>query len=175
MLNEVKVIDSTFEISELRHISTWCERSPMRYEQTGDPGVKNVNQTRFTHHFDIEDDYFINHVQNSVLLPNGFDINDLKCYDSYINFYDFSTPTTIHDDFPFVNSSITVLFFASRHWNHNWGGEIIFYDKNYEAKSVISYKPNRFVAFDGSIQHCVKQPSVIASYPRYSITLKFKK
>ena len=172
MQNLVQIHDNLFSELELRHIYLWCKNVPYYYNQSSDTDVLVDRQTRFSHPFDPKKqcDYVYERITEKILSIVDY---QLECVHSYVNFYDFSTPTVIHPDVDFTNIGVTALFFTTRKWDPNWGGEIIFYDDQYEVSQAVSYKPNRVLFFDSGLLHGVKQPSVNAQLPRYSIAFKY--
>lgn len=100
----------------------------------------------------------------------------LKPLRAYINYYDFSTASTIHTDDSFDGKNYTFMFFPMPQWQPNWGGELLFYSNDQEEiVKGVTIKPNRLVVFDGGIPHCAKSPSILAKHAnqdRYSIAYK---
>lgn len=69
----------------------------------------------------------------------------------------------------------TILYYANKHWEYNWGGNTIFYDENGNSKVNVEVKPGRMVIFDGAIPHTVMpmNPRCSPSY-RFTVALKFE-
>lgn len=58
---------------------------------------------------------------------------------------------TVHPDY--ATDNVTFIFCSSPEWHFSWGGELILYDKDYEAKKAVSYKPGRLIMINGSYPH----------------------
>ena len=69
----------------------------------------------------------------------------------------------------------TLLYYANRHWENNWGGHTVFYDTDGNIKTTIEIKPGRIVIFDGNIPHTVMpmNPRCSPSF-RFTVALKFE-
>lgn len=69
---------------------------------------------------------------------------------------------------------IVILYYVNLEWRQGWHGETHWYDeglKNIEFSSP--YTPGRIVVFDGSIPHCIRPQSYIASNYRFTLALTF--
>ena len=67
----------------------------------------------------------------------------------------------------------TLLYYANQHWEYNWGGHTIFYDKDGNIKTTVEVKPGRIVIFDGNIPHTVMPMNPRCS-PSFRFTVAFK-
>jgi hypothetical protein len=102
----------------------------------------------------------------------------------YINGLTFGTEAYPHVDFE-EKGNVSVIIYLCESWNSYWGGETVFFDKNYIKddpsnevfyqhdiiKSVLP-KFNRMVLFDGNITHAVRPIS--KSFKGLRKTLMFK-
>ena len=69
----------------------------------------------------------------------------------------------------------TLLYYANRNWEYNWGGNTVFYDDEGNAKTNVDIKPGRIVIFDGNIPHTVMPMNVRCSPSyRFTVALKFE-
>lgn len=95
---------------------------------------------------------------------------------SYINLGIHSDNHKIHvDDFK-VGDGITLLYYANRNWDRDWGGETLFYDD--ERKEILytsSFIPGRLIIFSSTIPHCAKPQQFNAPPYRFTLASKFKK
>ena len=48
---------------------------------------------------------------------------------------------------------LTALLMINPVWKKEWGGEFLYYDKNYEIFNASSFKPGRLIIFDGNNPH----------------------
>jgi Rps23 Pro-64 3,4-dihydroxylase Tpa1-like proline 4-hydroxylase len=68
----------------------------------------------------------------------------------------------------------TILYYANKKWDVNYGGETLFYDdNNLEIIAAVKPKPGRFVVFDSTIYHSARPPQSRCPYNRYTIAIKY--
>ena len=67
----------------------------------------------------------------------------------------------------------TILYYANKKWDTNYGGETLFYDENLEIIAAVKPKPGRFVVFDSKIFHSARPPQSGCPYNRYTIAIKY--
>ena len=69
----------------------------------------------------------------------------------------------------------TIIFFANVDWKVEWGGHLLFLNKeNTEAEKVVLFKPNRVVVFDGEFPHVAMTPNSCCPYFRYTYAVQYK-
>lgn len=91
---------------------------------------------------------------------------------SYANGHTYGSDGSVHTDSVAPNS-YTVIYYPHERWSPNWGGETVFF--NQEKTDIISSvypRPNRMVAFPGTIPHVARGVSRIC--PLMRITLMYK-
>jgi hypothetical protein len=68
-----------------------------------------------------------------------------------------------------------ILYYVNMEWrNTGWHGETHWYDEGLANVEFTSpYTPGRFVVFDGSIPHCIRPQSYLASNYRFTLALTF--
>lgn len=98
-----------------------------------------------------------------------------RCYRSYVNASHFGDVLLSHVDCLPGASEITALWYVCERWDHEWGGETVFFDSDQEARAVVSPKPGRLVVFDGALLHAGKPPNRNCYLPRYTLALKFER
>jgi Rps23 Pro-64 3,4-dihydroxylase Tpa1-like proline 4-hydroxylase len=98
-----------------------------------------------------------------------------RMYRCYCNVASFGDMLFTHTDCQPNAQEMTALWFIQKEWNHEWGGETLFYDNNNDAAFVASPKPGRLVIFDGAILHAGRPPNRICTEPRYTFAMKFEK
>ena len=67
----------------------------------------------------------------------------------------------------------TFLFFASRDWNTEWGGEFICSTRQPGVYQNVSFIPNRCVLFNGHRDHRGSAPNCFSEMPRISVAWTF--
>ena len=90
----------------------------------------------------------------------------------YVNLGIHSDVNEMHVDGKYYESK-TLLYYANRHWEYNWGGNTAFFDDDGNIKTNVEVKPGRIVIFDGGIPHTV-MPMNIRSSPSYRFTVALK-
>ena len=93
----------------------------------------------------------------------------------YVNLGIHGDVNQIHTDSRRDISSKTLLYYANKHWEYNWGGHTIFFDDEGDIKITVQVKPGRIVIFDGGIPHTVMpmNPRCSPSY-RFTVALKWE-
>lgn len=88
---------------------------------------------------------------------------------------------TVHEDTHLNDSALTnlsFLYYDQEYWEDDWGGDLIFYNREYHDHSVtgipededqyeigrLQYKPNRLVVMNGAITH--RHPAPSAEYTK---------
>ena len=93
---------------------------------------------------------------------------------AYVNLGIHSDINQMHVDGKYYSCK-TLLYYANRHWEYNWGGNTIFYDKDGNIKTNVEIRPGRIVIFDGNIPHNVMPMNIrSASSFRFTVALKFE-
>jgi hypothetical protein len=95
-------------------------------------------------------------------------------YRAYTNYAAYGDMLYTHADCLPEARELTALWFLSRQWEPEWGGETMFFDASGDALFCTSPKPGRLVLFDGAIQHVGRPPSRICFTPRYSFAIKLR-
>lgn len=93
-------------------------------------------------------------------------------YRAYTNYAAFGDMLYTHSDCLPENRELTALWFMSKTWEPEWGGETMFFDSSGDAMFCTSPKPGRLVIFDGAIAHAGRPPSRICYTPRYTFAIK---
>jgi len=65
-----------------------------------------------------------------------------------------------------------LLYYVNLEWLDGWHGETLFFDESGRDILFTSrFTPNRIIAFDGSIPHALRPPSILATKFRFSLAL----
>jgi len=103
-------------------------------------------------------------------LKNNVDIIITRLYCNKLLAGD--SPTS-HYDGP-SEADTTVLVYANTQWDHNEGGETLFYNEDKEIVQAIVPKPGRVVIFPANILHSARPPLPYVTKPRYTIAYKYE-
>lgn len=96
----------------------------------------------------------------------------LHCYRAYCNLAVYGDMLFTHTDTLPDVFGLTALWFVAPQWDLEWGGETVFFDKEGDARFIVSPRPGRLVAFDGRIRHAGRPPSRICTIPRLTYAFK---
>lgn len=98
-----------------------------------------------------------------------------RVYRSYVNVAHFGDMLFTHTDCLPDAHELTLLWYVCPRWDHEWGGETMFYDSANDARAAVTPKPGRLAVFDGAILHAGRPPSRICNVPRYTLALKLER
>lgn len=96
-------------------------------------------------------------------------------YRFYSNMRLFADSAYPHRDVTPPQKHITILLYANKEWDPDWGGETLFYDDEGECVMGAVPKPGRLVLFRGAIIHRAGLVNRECYEPRYTVALKFAK
>ena len=82
------------------------------------------------------------------------------------------SPTSHYDGK--YDTDTTVLVYANTEWDHNEGGETLFYNEDKEVVQAIVPKPGRVAIFPANILHSARPPLPYVTKPRYTIAYKYE-
>ena len=82
------------------------------------------------------------------------------------------SPTSHYDGK--YETDTTVLVYANTSWDHNEGGETLFYNEDKEVVQAIVPKPGRVAIFPANILHSARPPLPYVTKPRYTIAYKYE-
>ena len=92
----------------------------------------------------------------------------LNCLVNCVTSADYNV---IHTD----GGHLTVILFANLDWKLEWGGHLLFMNKQKtEAEKTVLFKPNRVVVFDGELPHAAMTPNSCCPYFRYTYAVQYK-
>ena len=97
-----------------------------------------------------------------------------KLHRAYVNVASYGDMLYSHFDCEPGAGEITALWYISEKWNHEWGGETVFFDDHKDIRAAVLPRPGRLALFDGDILHAGRPPNRICFSPRYTLALKFK-
>ena len=97
-----------------------------------------------------------------------------RLYRAYTNCSNFGDMLFTHTDCKPGAGEITALWYICIEWDHEWGGETLFFNSENDAEFVAAPRPGRLVIFDGDITHCGRPPNRICYENRYTFALKLE-
>jgi len=171
-MKNLKIIDNFLNPSDLTSLYTMVINS--RYTI----GWSDDNELRHKLYPNLHSMYNFEDIQKTKLLnpvlklakTKNIDINDY--YRSVVN---LTKPLDVN----FIHShpdSYVFLFYCNLTWNHEWGGETVFYSN--DKKDIIyssPYTSNRLIFFDGDIPHTIKSQNLIGPTYRFTLSIFFNK
>ena len=81
---------------------------------------------------------------------------------------------TFHRDYG-TEDGVTVVYHANTQWEREWGGEMIFCDRDGNVRHAVEFKPGRIIAFNGSLLHKATAPGRNALSPRRTLVFQSDK
>tara|TARA_B100000945_G_scaffold256972_1_gene214446 strand:- start:1828 stop:2433 length:606 start_codon:yes stop_codon:yes gene_type:complete len=173
------IIDESVVASTKIDIYYGCSVSPYRINNTSCKEVQGIVDRRLK--CDIENNHpivedLLREGTNSRKMIDEYIPNTIYGYTrGYINLGIHGDVNQIHTDSRRDISSKTLLYYANKHWEYNWGGHTIFFDDEGDIKITVQVKPGRIVIFDGGIPHTVMpmNPRCSPSY-RFTVALKWE-
>ncbi len=100
--------------------------------------------------------------------------NTYKLYSACVKASSYGDMLYSHFDCEPAAGNVTATWYVCEKWNHEWGGETLFFDDNKDARAVVSPRAGRLAVFDGDILHVDRAPNRIYFNARYTLTLKFR-
>lgn len=95
-------------------------------------------------------------------------------YRSYVNANFYGDMLFTHTDCLPGSDELTALWYLCTVWDHEWGGETLFFDSRNDARAVVSPRPGRLAIFNGNLTHAGRPPSRICVEPRFTLALKLQ-
>lgn len=96
-------------------------------------------------------------------------------YRSYVNVALFGDMLYSHVDCAPGVGELTALWYICDRWDHEWGGETVFFDSRKDVRAAVSPKPGRLAVFDGEVLHAGRAPNRNCHATRYTLAFKFKR
>ena len=67
----------------------------------------------------------------------------------------------------------TILYYANVDYNHDWGGETVFYDESKELIKAVMPKPGRISIFPANVLHSARPFALYVLEPRFTVAFKY--
>ncbi len=97
-----------------------------------------------------------------------------RVYRSYVNVAHYGDMLFSHVDCVPGARELTALWYVCEQWDHEWGGETVFFDAQRDVRAAVSPRPGRLVVFDGDILHAGRPPNRNCHVPRFTLALKLE-
>ncbi len=98
-----------------------------------------------------------------------------RAYRSYVNVAHYGDMLFSHTDAHPGAGELTALWYICDHWDHEWGGETMFYDDTRDVRAAVTPRPGRLAIFDGELLHAGRPPNRNCYVPRYTLALKLER
>lgn len=95
-------------------------------------------------------------------------------YRSYVNVAHYGDMLFTHTDCLPGAGELTALWYVCDRWDHEWGGETVFFDDAKDVRAAVSPRPGRLAIFDGDLLHAGRPPNRNCYVPRYTLALKLE-
>jgi hypothetical protein len=95
-------------------------------------------------------------------------------YRSYVNVAHYGDMLFSHVDCVAGSRELTALWYVCEQWDHEWGGETVFFDEHRDVRAAVSPRPGRLVVFDGEILHAGRPPNRNCHVPRFTLAVKLE-
>ena len=175
---EIVIIDDSLDIGKIINLYYDCCQLPYRIENSSVADVQRICDRRLKCVLPDE-----NPMTSILLEENSKSLKAIKKYINsdeygysrgYVNLGLHSDVSQVHTDDSCKNK--TLLYYANKNWEMNWGGETVFYnDKGTDYVKVIPYVPGRIVIFDGRIPHRANPMNMrLSPSYRFTVALKFQ-
>ncbi len=164
----IDVYDNFFPTEVQKDIWYLLQRprwSPHGGEIAHNPDSK---KTKFWHMDNLEKEDFFNTFLYDLICKNlNINYNIARIY---ANGQNGGQSGNYHID----DGDITFLYYPNPEWKVEWGGHLVFLNKEEtETNKIVSYKPNRAVIFPSEIPHAVDGISRFYPLVRMSLAYKF--
>ncbi len=98
-----------------------------------------------------------------------------RTYRSYVNVAQYGDLLFPHTDAHPGAGELTALWYICDRWDHEWGGETVFFDAQRDVRAAVSPRPGRLVIFDGEVLHAGRPPNRNCYVPRFTLALKLER
>ena len=95
-------------------------------------------------------------------------------YRAYVNVAHYGDMLFTHTDCAPGAGEATALWYICERWDHEWGGETVFFDSSRDARAAVSPRPGRLAVFDGELLHVGRPPNRNCYLPRYTLAIKLE-
>jgi Rps23 Pro-64 3,4-dihydroxylase Tpa1-like proline 4-hydroxylase len=176
--NSITIIDGLFSWAEMEGLYVNIATLPFRICNSNKLDIQSMQDKKLK--ADIDTDFLtsINFFDSNreSILQQLFEDGNYDLTKAYINCGIKGDSHECHVDAYYKDQGKTLLYYANRDWNPNFGGETIFYNEDRtEIEFVSTYKPGRVVVFDSEIPHSARPQSLDGPNYRFTLALKYLK
>lgn len=97
-----------------------------------------------------------------------------RAHRCYVNVAHYGDMLFSHTDCLPGAGELTALWYICDRWDHEWGGETMFYDDTNDVRAAVTPRPGRLAIFDGALLHVGRPPNRNCHVPRFTLALKFE-
>lgn len=173
---QIVIIDNLYSFSEVCGIHKGVIGLNFKIANSADADVQNLANKRLLSIIDstsLTAMHFFEPSKQEVIrkyIPEQY----FRLNASYVNLGIRGATYETHVDSYWNQSGKTLIYYANKEWNRNWGGETMFFnDDGKEIEYITPLVPGRVVIFDSDIPHIVKEQSVLGPPYRFTIALKY--
>lgn len=98
-----------------------------------------------------------------------------RAYRSYVNVAHYGDMLFSHTDCLPGAGELTALWYICDRWDHEWGGETLFYDDANDVRAAVTPRPGRLAIFNGELLHVGRPPNRNCYLPRFTLALKLER
>ncbi|MFS1703730.1 2OG-Fe(II) oxygenase [Alteromonas sp. AMM-1] len=106
---------------------------------------------------------------------NQLTADQYQVYRGYVNYSSYGDMLFTHTDCLPEHNEMTALMYVAPHWDIEWGGETLYYNKFDDCEFACTPKPGRLAIFHGAIKHAGRPPNKVCTMPRYTLAFKLEK
>jgi len=176
--NRVAVIDDMLESAVFAKLSLAMIASPFKNWRIDDPNKQTSSGSIPCDYLQIDLDvgdfrkhpsFPMFHAAASIYLGR----DDLFLDRVFCNALQFGDAVYTHKDYISGHPGVTVMMFLNQTWDPNWGGEIVFFNKDFDARACVNPKAGRVVIFSNAINHRPGMPTRNSPEIRVTLNVRF--
>lgn len=168
---KIVCIDQFLEKSEVNEMADFFEHAPYRRNEFDT--LKTAEIRQWVYHLDKKEVAAFDTGSVRKTVTDHFGYKKISLDRAYCNAISYGDVCFTHIDRKKETPSISVLFFANKNWKKDWGGEILFFNKNDDAIFAITPKPGRIVLFHGHLKHRAGIPQRNCHESRKTFLIKY--
>jgi SM-20-related protein len=173
---QIVIIDNLYNFSEIAGIHKGIIGLNFRIANADEDEVQDIVDKRLVSHIDYRalTSMKLLDVEKLKFISKYIPEEKFKIYASYVNMGLRGDKHQSHSDYYWANGAKTLLYYANKEWNKNWGGETVFFDdKGEEIEYVTPFIPGRLILFDSDIPHLAKEQSSLGPSYRFTLAVKY--
>lgn len=175
---QIIIIDNLYTYSEVAGIYKYITESPFKIGNTDSDDVQDIADKRLACPTDCNALHTMKLFDEKKLKVIGKYISEekLKICRVHINLGIRGDNYKAHSDYYWDSDAKSLLYYANKEWDKNWGGETVFFDDSgEEIEYVMPFIPGRLIIFNSDIPHMAKEQSSLGPQYRFTIAVKYIK